>query len=194
MNFGSEAKFLASGRAAQNAVLSTNLTKNGILAKPIEYEGGFGFLNMYSGELFQHIDVDAVEFTFVKAKHYPVCHCLDPIIQSFQEMLRVNNIRKEQVDSVKVFISSYSRNILTYDIPLNIQESKFSVPYGLAMYGFDSNKISNHNDFCDEIPMLKKIKVTEDSVLSKMDYKIHIECVDKLKIENFFSFDRGFER
>jgi 2-methylcitrate dehydratase PrpD len=197
MNFGSEAKFLAAGRAALNATLATRLVRNGMAAKPIEYSGAKGFQVMFSGGSIGAPEVAANTFSFVKAKHFPVCHCLDPIIISFQEIMRSSKISKDQVELVEVFISPYSRGILRFDFPKTAQEAKFSIPYCLSHFSLcDSGELyadagKFHNNLRDSFA--KKIRVFTDTSICEMDYRITIKCSNGKVLDNFFSFGRGFE-
>ncbi len=197
MNFGTEAKFLAAGRAAANAILATDLIKNGMEAKPIQYTGPKGFQAMFNGKSHLTPKVTANTFSFVKAKHFPVCHCLDPIIFSFKEILKMNEICKNQIKLVEVHISEYSRSILNFDNPKTSQEAKFSIPYSLSEFGLKDNshlfinKNEVRNNF--ETSFAKKIRVFTDNKICKMDHKIIIHCLNSKVIKKSFSFDRGFK-
>jgi len=190
--FGTEVKFLAAGRAAQNAVLASRLVQNGIEGKSITYDGDIGLIKIFNANKGVIIEPEIIDFTFVKAKQYPVCHCLDPIIINLDNFFKTENICYKDVESVTITVSDYSRNILRFDDPGNIEEAQFSIPWALgvlASSSFDRTEFCNKN-INKEFPLVRNIQVSVDEKMFAMDHKIAVKCFGESSIKKIFSFDR----
>lgn len=195
-SFGFYSKYLNSGAAARNAVIATLLSRAGERGVSDVFERNKGAFEMLSAE---DPAADAfpreLSLEFIKTKRHPLCHCILPIIESFQDLIDKNQIVQDEIERVQVYVSDYSRNILKFDDPISKSEAFFSIPYALAAISLKPHlSCSDFFSFLDSSDWKKSFatELVADSQLEFMNHKITIDLKSKKKISGEFCFDRGF--
>lgn len=137
-NFATMTKPLHSGLAAQNGVLAARLAAEGFTSSPAALEEGKGVFDCFGRGL--ECDVSPFETlgrTFdltgigISVKPYPCGGLTHSAVDAVLE-LRHEGLRPDQVDSMRVGVTSQVFDRIMNALPANGIESKFSMPYILA--------------------------------------------------------------
>ena len=137
-NFGTMTKSLHAGRAAESAVMSALLAKDGFTASQQIFEAKRGFSATFSEEnnpdrmlknLGNPFDIISPG---VHTKPYPSCLMTHTIIDATRFLAESHGIRPEEVDSVECGIGPLASEALIHPDPRTGLEGKFSAPYVVA--------------------------------------------------------------
>jgi 2-methylcitrate dehydratase PrpD len=139
MNFGTDAKPLHAGLAAQTGVLSAELAARGVTAREDALEAEMGVADLYDGHPPLELGPLGAPFALrdpgVELKPYPSCRFTHRTIDAVLE-LRARHPRA-QVDSMECAIDPFALKILIYPTPRTGLEAKFSLPYCAAIAWLD---------------------------------------------------------
>jgi 2-methylcitrate dehydratase PrpD len=137
-NFGTMAKPLHAGRAAESAVISALLAKDGFTASQQILEAKRGFCATFSGEYDPDRMVENLGNPYdivspgVHTKPYPSCLMSHSIIDATRFLVESHGIRPEDVDSVECGIPPMTSGALIHPNPQTGLQGKFSAPYVVA--------------------------------------------------------------
>jgi len=137
-NFATMTKPLHAGLAAQNGVLAARLAAEGFTSSPAALEEGKGVFDCFG----RGLECDARPFETlgrgfdltaigVSVKPYPCGGLTHAAVDAVLE-LRQEGLRPDQVDSMRVGVTSQVFDRIMNALPANGIESKFSMPYILA--------------------------------------------------------------
>lgn len=141
VQFGSPAKPMHAGLAAQHAVLAADLARNGMQAHPEAIEGERGFTDLFHGasdtdwagllaELGQPL---AIESFGLSPKFYPCCGSTHRALDGVLELRAAHDIRVEDVASVRTLVAYGNARNLCYPDPTQEMEARFSMNYCVAV-------------------------------------------------------------
>jgi 2-methylcitrate dehydratase PrpD len=138
-NFGTMAKPLHAGLAAQNAVHAALFAQAGLTASERALDGPQGFLiamaseRLECGNAFDTLGQrwEILE-TGITVKLYPSCAATHPALDTVLDLRRKNHLLPEQIESVEIKVDTVTPNLLIYDQPQTGLEGKFSMPFCVA--------------------------------------------------------------
>lgn len=137
-NFGSMTKPLHPGLAARDAVLATNLARNGFTADPSQLEAPLGFFAMYghSVELASVLDALSTPGALAKyginVKKYPCCYNTHRTADVILKLVQENDLRPEQISAIRLTLEPRGYDPLIHRRPSTGLQAKFSPEYVLA--------------------------------------------------------------
>ncbi len=137
-NFATMTKPLHSGLAAQNGVLAARLAGQGFTSSPAALEEGKGLFDCFA----RGLDCDVTPFESlgrafdltgigISIKPYPCGGLTHSAVDAVLE-LRQEGLRPDQLDSMRVGVTSQVFDRIMNALPSNGIEAKFSMPYILA--------------------------------------------------------------
>jgi 2-methylcitrate dehydratase PrpD len=141
VQFGTEAKPLHAGLAAQAGVTAARLARNGLRASDEALEGACGFGDLYagvkpadwSGVLPQDGEPLAIEWSGMAFKLWPSCGASHRAIAGVLALREQHGFGPEDVESVVVEVSHGIVLNLRYPEPITHKEAQFSMPYAIAL-------------------------------------------------------------
>ncbi len=141
VQFGTEAKPLHAGLAAQAGVTAARLARSGLKASDKALEGACGFGELYSG--VKHADWSgalprdgeplAIEWSGMAFKLWPSCGATHRAIAGVLALRQQHGFGAEDVESVVIEVSHGIMLNLRYPEPRNHKEAQFSMPYAIAL-------------------------------------------------------------
>lgn len=139
-NFGSMAKPLHAGHAAQAGVLAARLASKGFTASPDALEHEQGFLNAVSpkGEVDRQHPVKQLGKPFtiqtrrMNIKKYPTCYYTHRSLDGILNYLRKHPLQPEAIRSIEVTMSREHATILRNHQPQDGLAAKFSIEFAMA--------------------------------------------------------------
>ena len=137
-NFGTMTKPLHAGRAASNGVAAALLARNGYTASQHILEARRGFFNAAGGGYDPEKIVGLLGKPFflespgVSIKPYPSGSLSHPGQDVILDLVRIHDIRPDQVERIEVGTNSNVLNALIYPQPRTDLEGKFSLQYSMA--------------------------------------------------------------
>jgi 2-methylcitrate dehydratase PrpD len=141
VQFGTEAKPLHAGLAAQAGVTAARLARNGLKASDKALEGACGFGELYSG--VKHADWSgvlprdgepmAIEWSGMAFKLWPSCGASHRAIAGVLALRQQHGFGAEDVESVVVEVSHGVMLNLRYPEPKDHKEAQFSMQYAIAL-------------------------------------------------------------
>lgn len=172
-NFATMTKPLHSGLAAQNGVLAARLAGQGFTSSPAALEEGKGLLDCFG----RGLDCDAAPFeslgrTFdltgigISVKPYPCGGLTHAAVDAVLE-LRQEGLLPDQVDSMRVGVTSQVFDRIMNALPANGIESKFSMPYILARALVDGALVLD--TFTDEAAADPGIRGIAETIVMELD-------------------------
>lgn len=139
-NFGTMIKPLHAGSAAAKGVTSAMLARAGVTANPNILEGPQGFYDLYGG--LTTIDESAIldglgkDFEIVtpgiNLKKYPCCYFTHSAVDALLFLVEKHGLSWDQVRKIRCGIPQMACNVLTYHMPVNATEARFSLPFCLS--------------------------------------------------------------
>lgn len=141
VQFGTEAKPLHAGLAAQAGVAAARLARSGLGASDKALEGDCGFGELYcgvkradwSGVLPRDGEPLAIERSGMAFKLWPSCGATHKAIAGVLGLRQQHGFGAEDVESVVVEVSHGITLNLRYPEPKTHKEAQFSMPYALAL-------------------------------------------------------------
>ena len=141
VQFGSMAKPLHAGLAAQHAIEAAQLAAAGVEGRLNALEGGMGFLELFGGKApagwgknIEKLGAPlAAEARGLMFKRYPCCGSTHRVLDAFFELRAQEKIDANDVESVNTLIGYGNFRNLMYTNPVNEMEARFSMQYCLAV-------------------------------------------------------------
>lgn len=140
-------KRMQPGFSAMGGVLSSNLALRGLTGAKAAIEGEHGFFNLYKdhGEKFDPDKAtqklldglgNRYEVMNLSTKPYPACRSTHPAIDGVLEIVRSEQIRSDDIESVTVYTSAATMEKVgqPFEIGTNPQiDSHYSIPFSVAV-------------------------------------------------------------
>ncbi len=175
-NFGTMMKPFHAGRAAENGVVAAEFTQLGFTATPIVLEAGRGFFRAAGGGYDEAAILNKLgkPWTFadpgVSIKPHPSGSLTHPGMTKMLELIRIHNIKPEQVVSVKVGTNQNMPNALIHHRPTTELQAKFSMEFCMAILLLDGR--GGLNEFTDEIVNRPDVQ----AMIRKVEFGVHPEA------------------
>lgn len=137
-NFGTMTKSLHVGRAAQHGVEAAFLARAGWTATPDVLEARRGFFRAFGGGFDEGLLRGRLGTDWyylspgVSIKPHPSGSLTHPAMWEMLQLVRANDLRPEQVESVTVGTNSNMLNALIHHRPQDELAAKFSMEYAIA--------------------------------------------------------------
>ncbi|MCH8620525.1 MmgE/PrpD family protein [Undibacterium sp. TS12] len=139
--FGTAAKPLQAGLAAQSGVLSAKLAANGLAGNEAILEGQSGFGDLYAGIVppdwsFAEIQSNeslAIEKWGFSFKRHPCCGSTHRAVDAILELRHEHGFSAADVANVVVYVGYGNMLNLRYPEPHDALEARFSMPYCAAV-------------------------------------------------------------
>lgn len=138
-NFGTMTKPYHAGRAAHAGVMAARLASAGFTASPDALEHPLGFLAAVSPKGTADRQSPARvgrEWQILKqglsVKKYPLCYCTHRAIDGVLDMLAVQPVTPDNVESIRVSTSRRNVAVLRNSRPQTGLEAKFSMQFAMA--------------------------------------------------------------
>jgi len=137
-NFGTMTKPFHAGHAARSGVLSALLAREGWTASEHALEGPQGFFAVLGAGRCVPAPLGTlgapwkILTTGVAVKPYPSCACTHSIIDGALELRRLEGIRPDAVEEVRVAVAAGVPRILIHSRPRTGLEAKFSAEFTAA--------------------------------------------------------------
>ena len=172
-NFATMTKPLHSGLAAQNGVLAARLAGQGFTSSPAALEEGKGVFDCFG----RGLECDASPFETlgrgfdltgigVSVKPYPCGGLTHSAVDAVLE-LRQEGLRPDQVDAMRVGVTSQVADRIMNALPANGIESKFSMPYILARALVDGALVLD--TFTDEAAADPTVRRIAENIVMELD-------------------------
>jgi 2-methylcitrate dehydratase PrpD len=192
-NFGSMTKPFHAGRAAENGVVACDFASMGWTASEDILEARNGFFDAAGGGFDPQAILNRLgkPWTFaspgVSIKPFPSGSLTHPAMGEMQRLIRENNIKAADVESVEMGGNSGMMGALIHHHPVNALQAKFSMEFCMAILLLDRK--AGLNEFTDAVvqrsdvqELLKGVKFyvdpeSEKAGLNKMTslLKIHLK-------------------
>ena len=139
LQFGTMAKPLHAGLAAQHGVMAALLAASGVrgIAEPLE--GHWGFRELFAGAGspgYQPRDIGrplAIERYGLKAKIHPCCASVHTAVDALIFLQEKHRFDAEDVESIDVLVNRVSYDNLRYTDPKTETEARFSMQWAMAL-------------------------------------------------------------
>lgn len=184
-NFGTMTKPLHVGRAAENGVTAALLAERGFTADPDALDGPWGFYAVQGGG----VSAEKVSQGFgkvwtivepgVSIKPYPCGVLTHPTIDLMLKLVTENDVKPEDIESVKVFAGSNILNPIRYPVAVNHLQAKFSLPAALAMIALARK--AGKREFSDEFVASPAMQAMQKCITTELDPEIEKMGFDKMR-------------
>lgn len=184
-NFGTMTKPLHVGRAAENGVIAALLAARGFTADPDALDGPWGFYAVHGSG----VSVDKVAQGFgktwsiikpgVSIKPYPCGVLTHPTIDLMLKLVTKNDVKPEDVDTVKVYAGTNILKPIRYPIAANHLQAKFSLPAALAMIALVRK--AGKREFSDEFVASPPMQAMQRRISTELDLEIEKLGFDKMR-------------
>lgn len=138
--FGTLIKPFHAGMAARNAVEAALLAKAGMQARPDILEGAQGFHSLFAGDQRRGWKTDImadtadhiIETAGVMPKKHACCGSTHLIVDGLLDLVREHGFTAEDVESVETLVGIANYRNLTYPLPVDEMQARFSMQYCVA--------------------------------------------------------------
>jgi 2-methylcitrate dehydratase PrpD len=184
-NFGTMTKPLHVGRAAENGVTAALLAARGFTADPDSLDGPWGFYAVHGGgvsaeKLSQGFGkVWSIMDPGVSIKPYPCGVLTHPTIDLMLKLVTDNDIKPDDIESVKVYAGTNILNPIRYPIAANHLQAKFSLPAALAMIALARQ--AGKREFSDEFVGSAAMQAMQKRIATELDPEIEKLGFDKMR-------------
>jgi 2-methylcitrate dehydratase PrpD len=184
-NFGTMTKPLHVGRAAENGVTAALLAERGFTADPDALDGPWGFYAVHGGGFNPEKISQGFGKTWtivdpgVSIKPYPCGVLTHPTIDLMLRLVTENDIRPENIQTVKVYAGTNILNPIRYPIAANHLQAKFSLPAALAMIGLARK--AGKREFSDEFVGSAAMQAMQRKITTELDAEIEKMGFDKMR-------------
>lgn len=140
-NFGTMTKPFHAGHAAKNGVIAAKLAQKGFTADPDIVEGKQGYARAFAGpEKYNLAKITErlgrpydILSPGVGLKRFPSCARAHPGIDAMLDLVRLNDIRPQDVESIVCQGSYTTPTMLIHSRPQTALEGKFSMEFCMAL-------------------------------------------------------------
>lgn len=136
--FGSDAKALMAGRAAESGVVCALLAAQGARGPHDALESPNGFVPLFNGNAFDDSLLDRLGSTWflqnpgIDVKRIPVCLSSHAAADAVLALVARHSIGLEDIDRIICDVPPIVAKNLAYDRPTSVQQAQFSMPYAIA--------------------------------------------------------------
>jgi 2-methylcitrate dehydratase PrpD len=185
-NSGTMAKPLVAGTSASNSILAVSLAAEGMTANQNVLEDQFGFVQNFGckdkkkleteveslGEHFEMLD------TGMSYKLYPCCAGTHTSIDCVLDILTSHPINPDDIEEIKVSVSSGVKFLLIHPRPKTVAEAKFSLEYCVARAILDGDVGQ------EQFTSSKITDATLQSLINKVkpDYQNHFSAAVEIEV------------
>lgn len=188
--FGSTAKVIGVGRAAQLGLECAQLASMGIEAPAAPLTGPLGIVNMYNDSHWNEENSlpfatsgFSLEQTGIAFKMYPCCSAAQSAIDAAIELVTEKNLQLDRIESIGCDTTPFVASCLTYDRPQTVPECQFSLPFLVACALRHGTVGPQHLQLdCLQEPELQKLlngitkEVTSEMKQLEEENKIYLEA------------------
>lgn len=196
--FGTSAKPISTGRAAMAGIISSFTSDT---EKETLDDGNQVFFTVYNSKdlsLKKKIlnSIPTYDLSFVKVKEFPSCHCTHSALKLINQFKNKKlNWNINDID-IKIFTSTYSKNIAGLERVRTINEAFFSIKHcaSLALH-YDKVTVENFQKSISEPKVgrvSKKISINIDDNLRKLESRLVIQIKGEIAFEGTFNIERGY--
>jgi 2-methylcitrate dehydratase PrpD len=184
-NFGTMTKPLHVGRAAENGVTAALLAARGFTADPDALDGPWGYFAVQGGGISAEKVSQGFGKTWtivepgVSIKPYPCGVLTHPTIDLMLKLVSENEIKPDEIETVKVYAGSNILNPIRYPIAANHLQAKFSLPAALAMIAL--TRKAGKNEFSDEFVGAAPMQAMQKKITTELDPAIEQLGFDKMR-------------
>ena len=184
-NFGTMTKPLHVGRAAENGVTAALLAARGFTADPDALDGPWGYSAVQGGGISAEKVPQGFGKTWtivepgVSIKPYPCGVLTHPTIDLMLKLVSDNDIRPDDVETVKVYAGSNILNPIRYPIAANHLQAKFSLPAALAMIALARK--AGKTEFSDAFVAAPPMQAMQKRITTELDPAIEKMGFDKMR-------------
>jgi 2-methylcitrate dehydratase PrpD len=184
-NFGTMTKPLHVGRAAENGVTAALLAARGFTADPDALDGPWGYFAVQGGGVSSEKISQGFGKTWtivepgVSIKPYPCGVLTHPTIDLMLKLVSENNIKPEEIETVKVHAGSNILNPIRYPIAANHLQAKFSLPAALAMIALARK--AGKTEFSDLFVGSALMQAMQKRITTELDPEIEKMGFDKMR-------------
>ena len=184
-NFGTMTKPLHVGRAAENGVTAALLAQRGFTGDPDALDGPWGFYAVHGGGVSAEKIAQGFGRTWtiiepgVSIKPYPCGVLTHPTIDLMLRLVSENDLRSNDIESVKVYAGSNILNPIRYPIAANHLQAKFSLPAALAMIAL--TRKAGKKEFSDEFVGSAAMQAMQKRITAELDPQIEKMGFDKMR-------------
>jgi 2-methylcitrate dehydratase PrpD len=184
-NFGTMTKPLHVGRAAENGVTAALLAARGFTADPDALDGPWGYFAVQGGGVSTEKISQGFGKTWtivepgVSIKPYPCGVLTHPTIDLMLKLVSENNLKPDDIESVKVYAGSNILNPIRYPIATNHLQAKFSLPAALAMIALARK--AGKTEFSDAFVASAPMQAMQKRITTELDPEIEKMGFDKMR-------------
>jgi 2-methylcitrate dehydratase PrpD len=139
LQFGTMAKPVHAGLAAQHGVMAATLAASGVRGIVEPLEGHWGFRELFAGAEspgYRPQDIGrplAIERYGLKAKIHPCCASVHTAVDALIFLRTKHQFTAEDVESIEVLVNQVSYDNLQYPDPKTDTEARFSMQWAMAL-------------------------------------------------------------
>ena len=141
LQFGTMAKPLHAGIAAQNGIMAARFAAAGVTATPEPLDAPWGFRDLFAGpgapgfdDVAKHLGAPpALERYGLKVKIHPCCASVHTAVDGVIALMRENNLSPDDIARVDTVVNRVSFDNLRFPEPENEMEARFSMEYCVAL-------------------------------------------------------------
>jgi len=139
LQFGTMAKPLHAGLAAQHGVMAAMLAASGVAGVPEPLEGAWGFRDLFAGADSPGYRPRAIgrplaiERYGLKAKIHPCCASVHTAVDALLFLKQKYRFEAGDVESIDVLVNRVSYDNLRYPDPRTDTEARFSMQWAIAL-------------------------------------------------------------
>ncbi len=141
VQFGTDAKPLHAGIAAQNGVTAATLARAGLSGHKDALDGPLGFVSLYAGSDAPDFPTGipklgnplAIEEFGLIIKRFPNCACLHRALDCFFELKDQHGLTADMIESVVANVPHAYAESIKYTAPDTPAEARFSMQYGISV-------------------------------------------------------------
>jgi 2-methylcitrate dehydratase PrpD len=184
-NFGTMTKPLHVGRAAENGVTAALLAQRGFTADPDALDGPWGFFAVQGGGVSAAKIAQDFGKTWsiiepgVSIKPYPCGVLTHPTIDLMLKLVIDNDLRPEDIQTVKVYAGTNILNPIRYPLATNHLQAKFSLPAALAMIAVARK--AGKREFSDAFVGSAPMQTMQQKISTEFDPEIEKMGFDKMR-------------
>src|SRR5262245_36150907 len=184
-NFGTMAKPLHVGRAAENGVTAALLAARGFTADPDALDGPWGFYAVQGGGVSAEKTSQGFGKTWtivapgVSIKPYPCGVLTHPTIDLMLKLVAQSDVKPADIEGVKVFAGSNILNPIRYPIAANHLQAKFSLRAALSMIAL--TRKAGKQEFSDEFVGSAPMQAMQNRITTELDPAIEKMGFDKMR-------------
>jgi 2-methylcitrate dehydratase PrpD len=136
--FGTDAKALMAGRAAEAGVVSALMAARGAVGPMDVVESGNGFARLFNGGVFDADVLGALGWSWyfqspgVDIKRIPVCLSSHASVDAVMELVAAHGISESDIESIVCDVPPIVCANLVYADPATPQQAQFSMQYAIA--------------------------------------------------------------